>query len=104
MYAGRVAEEGATADILTCPLHPYSKGLINSMPGVSSMKKKGGYMPTIPGRVPSPAEFENLTACRFAPRCGYAGPLCGEEQPPLRALNGRKVACHFAPIEQREGA
>jgi oligopeptide/dipeptide ABC transporter ATP-binding protein len=95
MYAGRVVEKGATADILTRPLHPYSKGLIESMPGMS-VCKKGEPMPAIPGRVPSPAEFSGIPGCRFAPRCVYAKERCHKEQPMLRAVSTREVACHYS--------
>jgi len=103
MYAGRVAEKGYTADILRRPLHPYSRGLIDSMPALSA-RKPGEAMPAIPGRVPSPAEFAGLAGCRFAPRCSRAAELCRREQPELRelgALRARHVACHY-PVEGAE--
>jgi peptide/nickel transport system ATP-binding protein len=104
MYAGRVAEEGSTADILTNPLHPYSKGLIHSMPGMR-VRQEGEAMPAIPGRVPSPAEFAHLTACRFAPRCALAQEICRAEQPVLRELaSGRDTSPHGTGSAHSEGA
>ena len=95
MYAGRVVEKGNTADILTRPRHPYSRGLIESMPGMTA-RRKGEAMPAIPGRVPSPAEFSLFSGCRFAPRCASAKALCHKEPPVLREAGGHAVACHYA--------
>jgi oligopeptide/dipeptide ABC transporter ATP-binding protein len=95
MYAGRIVEEGSTRDILTRPLHPYSRGLIESMPGKRA-RAAGEPLPAIPGRVPSPEEFAGLQGCRFAPRCARAEAICFREQPVLTAYDGRQAACHLA--------
>jgi peptide/nickel transport system ATP-binding protein len=92
MYAGRKVEEGAVREIFRAPRHPYTEGLIKVSRWESS---GGGEMPEIPGTVPSP--FELPAGCSFAPRCGYAMPVCGREQPPLFELaGGRSSACFVA--------
>lgn len=87
MYAGEIVEEGPVHDLLAHPLHPYTQGLLASLPSA-------GLHP-IPGMSPSPA---NLPAgCRFAARCPSATPRCGTEHPPMIARDSRKVRCfHYA--------
>ena len=76
MYAGRIVEEGPTAEILRGPRHPYTIGLLRAAPRLES----GKLMP-IPGAVPS---LDALPAgCAFAPRCGFATEPCRSEIPPL---------------------
>ncbi|HPH03568.1 MAG TPA: ABC transporter ATP-binding protein [Spirochaetota bacterium] len=93
MYAGRVAESGPSERVLTRPLHPYTAGLLASMPG---MHRQGGRLAAIPGRVPSPVEFPGMTGCRFAPRCPLADERCRLEVPVLADRDGVEVACHHA--------
>ena len=87
MYAGQVVEDGPVEDILTRPLHPYTAGLLASLPRAEQRKSK---LPSIPGRVPSPEEMP--PGCRFGPRCTYAQPPCGEPQP-LFGRGARHVRC-----------
>jgi peptide/nickel transport system ATP-binding protein len=81
MYAGEIVESGPTAAILHDPRHPYTQGLLRSMPG---MVARGSKLSVIPGRVP---ELNDLpSACRFAPRCGNRITRCEKEHPPLAAV------------------
>jgi len=87
MYAGEVIEDGPVEDILARPLHPYTAGLLESLPHTRQRKTR---LASIPGRVPSPHEMP--AGCRFGPRCGYAEALCLEPQL-LRASGERHVRC-----------
>jgi len=91
MYAGMIAEAGPTERVLARPQHPYTIGLLLSMPG---MHGRAGRLAAIPGRVPSPAEFASIPGCRFAPRCLRADECCRSEVPPLSEVAGGWVACH----------
>ncbi len=77
MYAGRVVEEAKVKDIFKNPKHPYTIGLINSIPSMTTHKSR---LDAIPGTVPTPEEMP--IGCRFAPRCSYAMAKCFSEQPP----------------------
>jgi oligopeptide transport system ATP-binding protein len=89
MYAGRVVEAGPTADILRGQAHPYTEGLLGSMP---SADLKGHELPTIPGSPPSLLHLPG--GCAFHPRCGFATADCTTVRPPLRDLGaGRSGAC-----------
>jgi peptide/nickel transport system ATP-binding protein len=74
MYAGRAVEHGPTADILRYPRHPYTWGLLGSVPRVTGPRVRR--LPTIPGASVSPLEVP--VGCAFAPRCRFALPACGE--------------------------
>ena len=90
MYTGKIVEEGETNEIMTNPLHSYTKGLLNSMPTMETSKNEK--LPIIPGSVPSP--FNIPKGCRFSPRCFNATDKCKNESPPFREVkSGRKVAC-----------
>ena len=98
MYAGRVVEQGNVVEIFERSRHPYTKGLLESIPKKGISKKSE--LPTIEGLVPSllnPPE-----GCRFAPRCGKREKLgeaeqgrCFGEDPRLRSVGDGLVACHF---------
>jgi len=91
MYCGRVVEEGPTRELVRHPFHPYTKGLLESIPRLSGERSRR--LPQIPGMVPS--LFDLPPGCSFAPRCGYATDLCRHEAPRMRAVApGRKVSCH----------
>ncbi|PCD76173.1 dipeptide ABC transporter ATP-binding protein DppD [Pseudothioclava arenosa] len=97
MYAGRIVETGPVARIFEDPQHPYTIGLMSSMPDLGP---RGGRLVTIPGVVP-PADAMP-EGCRFASRCPFAAPACAEA-PPLRDLaEGHSVACWLAPLEAVE--
>ena len=100
MYAGRIVESGPVAALFDDPQHPYTIGLMGSMP---SHGPRGGRLATISGRVPTPAEMP--PGCRFATRCPFVVPACRDARPPLRAMSpGHDVACIRAPLEQHIGA
>ncbi len=94
MYAGRIIEEGSAASVVNTPRHPYSKGLIGSIPDIERM---AGYsetdrLPTIPGIVPRLGSLGS--GCSFAPRCSLADDACLTWQPGLVETNvGAHVAC-----------
>jgi peptide/nickel transport system ATP-binding protein len=91
MYAGRKAEEGPVADLFRNPLHPYTRGLLKSVPRLRR-DGGGGRLSEIPGTVPSPAELG--VGCAFARRCPLAVERCHAEAPPLLAAGpDRFVAC-----------
>jgi peptide/nickel transport system ATP-binding protein len=88
MYAGRLVEEGPTADVFREPLHPYTRHLIGSLPRIGDTEPKQG----LGGSPPSLAEPPS--GCRFHPRCPYRMPRCSDEVPMLQAAGpGRRVAC-----------
>jgi peptide/nickel transport system ATP-binding protein len=92
MYAGRLAEYGSGVDVFKDPYHPYSAGLVGSVP---SMEKAGlKILTSIPGRLPD--LIRPPSGCRFNPRCPYAKKRCTDETPEFREVKGRKVSCHFA--------
>lgn len=82
MYAGQVIELADVRTLLRTPKHPYTQGLIRSIPQKSKGAKR---LLTIPGSVPMPGEWPQ--GCRFAPRCDQALPKCKEESPPLRQVD-----------------
>ena len=85
MYAGRIMETAKVADILETPKHPYTIGLLDSLP-----KAKGIPLKPIPGSVPRP---DNLPpGCKFSDRCSYMIPACQKEEPALREI----LPGHFA--------
>lgn len=91
MYAGKIVENSPVDAMFADPLHPYTMGLIASLPtGCGEDRQK--YLPTIPGSVPS---LYNLPAgCRFQERCSWAESLCAEQEPNLEEINpGHFVAC-----------
>jgi peptide/nickel transport system ATP-binding protein len=92
MYAGRKVEEASVEDIFAHPRHPYTRGLLNSMPRLGSAKSARGRLTEIPGLVPSLRE--PIAGCAFASRCAYAVERCRTEAPTLEALaEGHTVAC-----------
>jgi peptide/nickel transport system permease protein len=89
MYAGELVEQAPTSSMFHKPLHPYTKGLLNSNPHLAV---KGHRLPTIPGTVPAP--FEWPSGCRFAARCAESQPQCESAPIPLTVpLPGRQVRC-----------
>ena len=89
MYAGRIVEEAPVQMLFYEPMHPYTKGLIASVPKLGSGVTS---LPSIPGSVPDLSMMP--PGCKFAPRCRYAQDRCREEEPPLAELGGgRKCRC-----------
>jgi oligopeptide/dipeptide ABC transporter ATP-binding protein len=92
MYLGKIVEQALTRELFDNPLHPYTRGLLASVPvlGKKSQKK----LVPIPGMVPSPTE--ELTMCAFEPRCSRKGPDCKKGIPPLREVSpGHWAACWY---------
>ncbi|MDB6146318.1 MAG: gsiA 2 [Pseudomonas sp.] len=99
MYAGQVVESGPVKTLFDDPQHPYTLGLMGSMPSIGPRK---GRLATINGRVPTPAEMPN--GCRFAGRCPFVIAACREARPPLLEVSpGHFAACIRAPLEQHMG-
>jgi peptide/nickel transport system ATP-binding protein len=93
MYAGRKVEEAPVAELFARPRHPYTRGLLDSIPKLSGGKgARTIRLSEIAGTVPSLAE--PIIGCAFAPRCAYATARCRAEYPPLEEkLPGHSVAC-----------
>ncbi|MBP2329236.1 oligopeptide/dipeptide ABC transporter ATP-binding protein [Kibdelosporangium banguiense] len=90
MYAGRIVEEGTTADIVGKPLHPYTQMLLGAVPDLSRGTDEP--LTAIPGVPPKPEELTG--GCSFAPRCPLATDRCRAEEPSLqRGPDGRAAAC-----------
>ena len=92
MYAGKIVERAKTKALFDRPLHPYTVGLLKSLPGAENKKKR---LDAIPGVVPSPLDLPS--GCRFRDRCFKAAGICAEAEPQL--LEKEKdhwVACYFA--------
>ena len=99
MYAGEVIEDGAVDDVLMRPRHPYTSGLLSSLPGLAD---RGSRLPSIPGRVPSPAHMP--AGCRFRARCSYAIAGCEEEQVLQEVSPDHRARCWRAPDLVLQGA
>lgn len=89
-YAGRIVEQGPVDDILDDPRHPYTRGLLDSVPGNQA---RHGRLWQIPGMMPSPLDLPE--GCAFASRCPRAAELCKTRPESTRAENGREYFCHF---------
>ncbi len=95
MYAGRVVEYGSVRDVFSKPLHPYTKGLLASMPVLGDKRTR---LATIPGQVPNPTNYP--TGCPFHPRCSDRkdDPQCAAEHPALLEVREKHwAACWHAP-------
>ncbi|MEA5113481.1 MAG: ABC transporter ATP-binding protein [Geobacteraceae bacterium] len=89
MYAGRIVEFGPTGEVLNNPLHPYTRGLLASLP---QHAERGKPLPVIPGQVP--ALSSPLPGCGFCDRCPSREWKCGQEPPPLKEMgSGHSVRC-----------
>ncbi|MEM5582644.1 ABC transporter ATP-binding protein [Roseibium sp. AS2] len=95
MYAGRIVEDGPVEAIFDDPQHPYTIGLMSSVPSVGP---RTGRLTTIGGMVPTIDKMPD--GCRFTPRCPFAQPACEAASPPLTELGpSHRAACHYAPLE-----
>ncbi|MEH7224949.1 ABC transporter ATP-binding protein [Bacillus sp. JJ1566] len=89
MYSGRVVEEADVFDLFESPKHPYTKGLIGSVPKIGQKKDR---LDSIKGNVPDPSNLP--IGCKFSPRCKDAMPICSEKEPPEFIIeNGRTCSC-----------
>jgi oligopeptide/dipeptide ABC transporter ATP-binding protein len=91
MYCGKIVENGTARDVIDRSLHPYTAGLIRSIPDLERPQRR---LDTIPGIVPN--MFNLPKGCYFSPRCAYAQEICRREEPKLREIEpGHCAACHF---------
>lgn len=89
MYAGQIVEHRKASELFKNPLHPYTKGLLSSLPKIYEDQEE---LQTIEGTVPSPYDYPN--GCRFADRCLHAQAICQSESPPLTSMDAdSKVRC-----------
>jgi peptide/nickel transport system ATP-binding protein len=96
MYAGRKVEEATVKDLFARPRHPYTAGLLASVPKLgSSLSGESVRLADIPGTVPSLREA--IPGCPFAPRCALANEMCRTEMPPFEEkAPGHRAACHHS--------
>jgi peptide/nickel transport system ATP-binding protein/oligopeptide transport system ATP-binding protein len=95
MYAGRVVERAPGPQIFDDPQHPYTLGLLGSIPKIEQDRDR---LLAIEGSVPSP--FDLPHGCRFHPRCVFAESACADVDPALREIApGHQAACRLAPVE-----
>ncbi len=88
LYAGKVVEYGSVGGIFNTPKHPYTQGLLGSIPPLEEDVEE---LNTIEGTVPAPGQMP--AGCRFSPRCPYADERCGKEQPGIYHAGGTLVSC-----------
>ena len=97
MYSGRIVESGLAEEVLSKPVHPYSRGLLDAVPRLGIEGKAGekpDRMKGIPGSVPHPAHLPE--GCKFAPRCSRAQDVCRKTEPEIKCgEGGHCVRCHF---------
>jgi oligopeptide/dipeptide ABC transporter ATP-binding protein len=94
MYAGKVVEEGTALQLFKTPRHPYTIGLMASIPAMEGERQPRLY--TIGGSMPSLTHLPG--GCRFHPRCSFASDHCRNEEPPLRIIDDGAVACWHAEV------
>jgi len=89
MYAGKIVETGSVEEIIFKPKHPYTQGLLKSIPKIGDKKNK---IPSIPGDVPDLATLPK--GCAFYPRCSQGMPKCQKNEIPLQVIEKeRQVRC-----------
>ncbi|WP_338701560.1 ABC transporter ATP-binding protein [Bradyrhizobium sp. 26S5] len=94
MYAGKVVEEAGVDELFADPRHPYTQGLIRSIPRIDLDAEHKTRLEAIGGSVP--ILINPPPGCRFAPRCKHAMSICGEQEPRLREIApGHRMACHL---------
>ncbi|MEU3525954.1 ABC transporter ATP-binding protein [Streptomyces sp. NPDC038707] len=102
MYGGRCVERGTKEEVLRTPRHPYTLGLLGSMPSLDGPVDVP--LSPIPGSPPS--LLNPPSGCRFHPRCAFAdkvaGGRCSSERPALEFVDGRAAACHLTPEQKNE--
>lgn len=103
MYAGQVVEQASVLDLFDSPEHPYTEALLGALPQIEGEGIREGRLTAIPGR---PPDLVNPPpACRFAPRCPYAGgDSCTEHPPELREIRKGHWVRSAHPASERAGA
>ena len=100
MYAGKVVEEGMSRQIFYERCHPYTEGLMVSIPRLDT--PAGIQLEAIPGSVPHPLDLPK--GCKFAPRCKYATERCRQEEPQLvNVTEDQQIRCFYPEKEERHG-
>jgi oligopeptide/dipeptide ABC transporter ATP-binding protein len=108
MYLGKLVEVGPSDDIYYRPVHPYTRGLIDTIPNADPVVEKAKVAKGVAGELPS--AIDPPSGCRFRTRCPRAQDICAAEEPPLRPFGGTHfAACHFpltepAPTAQAQAA
>jgi peptide/nickel transport system ATP-binding protein len=102
MYLGKLVEVGPADDVYTRPVHPYTRGLIDTVPVADPVAAQAREDKGVTGELPS--AINPPSGCRFRTRCPRAQEICAEQEPPLRPFteNGHRAACHF-PLREPEG-
>jgi peptide/nickel transport system ATP-binding protein len=98
MYLGALVEEGPASEVYGRPLHPYTRGLVDTIPVADPHVERTKQRQPVRGELPS--AVDPPSGCRFRTRCPFAQEKCAEERPQLRVLGDptHRVACHF-PLE-----
>jgi len=104
MYAGQVVEQASTVELFARPLHPYTEGLLASVPRLdaSQQGRARGRLHSIPGQVPAATAWPD--GCRFHPRCPYAWDRCRAEEPPLLESGAHTARCWLLAEPQRRSS
>jgi peptide/nickel transport system ATP-binding protein len=98
MYAGKVVEEADVDSLFASPRHPYTQGLIRSIPRIDLDSAQKTRLEAIGGSVP--ILINPAPGCRFAPRCRFAFALCSVREPVLREVApGHRMACHLGDTQ-----
>jgi len=101
MYLGKMVEVGPAWDVYSAPIHPYTRGLIDTVPVADPKLERAKENEGVRGELPS--AVAPPSGCRFRTRCPRAQAVCAEQEPPLRPFtaDGHKAACHF-PLREPE--
>jgi peptide/nickel transport system ATP-binding protein len=104
MYLGKLVEVGPADDVYFRPIHPYTKGLIDTVPVADPLAERAKEHQGVTGELPS--AVEPPSGCRFRTRCPFAQEICAEQEPPLRpfTIQGHLAACHFPLRAPEAGA
>jgi peptide/nickel transport system ATP-binding protein len=102
MYLGKLVEIGPADDVYYHPVHPYTRGLIDTVPVADPVAAQAREDKGVTGELPS--AINPPSGCRFRTRCPRAQEICAEQEPPLRPFTeqGHQAACHF-PLREPEG-